>query len=249
MYPGRRRRAEGRGAAVPYGWPGSGGGGAGARAAAGCHRRGDGEVTGHRGSRAAAGGGHKKECPAPCSGPTAAALPLLHSLDLRLGLFPGRRSRLGAWAWAQRGGGSPRRGGSGDGAGAGAVGPRAGVMAGHQGQAALEDQGRKRSACDWCPAVRIRGTPGRSTPMMVNTLVGLSAPSLRGQGRGGWGHGAGCRHSGQEAMPGRVWPAAWRGTRGFALTHPPVLLYAFAFPASFSRRTKRPAGASIPRRI
>ena len=25
-------------------------------------------------------------------------------LDLRLGLFPGRRSRLWAWAWAQRGG-------------------------------------------------------------------------------------------------------------------------------------------------
>ena len=122
-----------------------------------------------RGPRAAAGGGHKKECPAPCSGPTAAALPLLHSLDLRLGLFPGRRSRLWAWAWAQRGGGSPRRGGSGDGAGAGAVGPRAGVMAGHQGQAALEDQGRKRSACDWCPEVRIRA-PGEATPMMVTVL-------------------------------------------------------------------------------
>jgi hypothetical protein len=52
------------------------------------------------------------------------------SLDLSPGPFPGRRFRLGAWAWAQRGGGSPRRGGSGDGAGVIAVGPRAGVMAG-----------------------------------------------------------------------------------------------------------------------
>jgi hypothetical protein len=31
-----------------------------------------------RGPRAEAGGGHKKECPAPCSGPIAAALSLLH---------------------------------------------------------------------------------------------------------------------------------------------------------------------------
>ena len=58
--------------------------------------------------------------------------PYSKPLDLRLGLLPGRRSRLGAWAWAQRGGGSPRRGrwrwrrgGSG--------GPRAGATAGHQG--------------------------------------------------------------------------------------------------------------------
>lgn len=80
-------------------------------------------------------------------------LPCSHStpLDLHLGLLPGRRSRLGAWARAQREGGSLRRGGSGDGAGAGAVGPRAGVMAGHQGQAALENQGRKRSDCAWRP--------------------------------------------------------------------------------------------------
>ena len=33
------------------------------------------------------------------------------TLRLGLGLLPGRRSRLGAWAWAQRGGGSPWRGG------------------------------------------------------------------------------------------------------------------------------------------
>ena len=34
----------------------------------------------------------------------------------------------------------------------------------------------------------------------------------------------------REPLSGRVWPAACRGTRGFALTHTPVLLYAFAFP-------------------
>jgi hypothetical protein len=31
-------------------------------------------------------------------------------------------------------------------------------------------------------------------------------------------------------MPGRVWPAAWRDTMGFALTHPPVLLISLCFP-------------------
>jgi hypothetical protein len=31
------------------------------------------------------------------------------------------------------------------------------MMAGHQGQAAFEDQGRKRFVCDWCPVVRIKG--------------------------------------------------------------------------------------------
>jgi hypothetical protein len=61
-------------------------------AAAGCHRGTMGMrlATKVRGRRK--GGGHKKECLAPCSGPTAAAQPLLHSLSLRLGLFPGRRS-------------------------------------------------------------------------------------------------------------------------------------------------------------
>jgi len=34
---------------------------------------------------------------------------------------------------------------------------------------------------------------------------------------GGWGHGAGCRHSRQEARSGRVWPTSWRRTRGCAL--------------------------------
>jgi hypothetical protein len=33
--------------------------------------------------------GHKKECPAPCSGPTAAGLPLIHIPGPALGLFPG----------------------------------------------------------------------------------------------------------------------------------------------------------------
>ena len=42
-----------------------------------------------RGPRAAAGGGHKKECPAPCSGPTAAALPLLHAPGPAPGPVPG----------------------------------------------------------------------------------------------------------------------------------------------------------------
>lgn len=102
-------------------------------------------------------------------------------LDLRLGLLPGQRSRLGAWAWAQRGGGSLRRGGSDDGAGVRAVGPRAGVMAGRQGQAALEEQGRKRSACDWCPEVKTR-SPGRATPSWSPPLVGLATLSARSQG-------------------------------------------------------------------
>ena len=75
--------------------------------------------------------------------------PYSTSLDLRLGLFPGRRSRLGAWAWAQRGGGSPRRGGSGDGAGAGAGGPRAGVMAGHQGWAVPRRKGEGSGSTNW----------------------------------------------------------------------------------------------------
>jgi hypothetical protein len=45
--------------------------------------------------RGAAGGGHKKKCLAPCSGPTAAPCPCPYStsLHLRLGLFLGRRSR------------------------------------------------------------------------------------------------------------------------------------------------------------
>jgi hypothetical protein len=38
VYPERRRRVEGRGAAVPYGWPGISGDGAGARACPLCTR-------------------------------------------------------------------------------------------------------------------------------------------------------------------------------------------------------------------
>jgi hypothetical protein len=41
------------------------------------------------GRGAAAGAGHKKECPAPCSGPAAAALPLLHIPAPALGPAPG----------------------------------------------------------------------------------------------------------------------------------------------------------------
>ena len=158
----------------------------------GCHRRGDGERLADRGPRAAAGGGHKKECPAPCSGPTAAALPYSTPLDLRLGLFPGRRSRLGAWAWAQRGGGSPRRGGSGDGAGAGAGGPASGATAGRQGWAAREEQAKVEVHLRLVPGGRIRG-PGRATPMMVTT-TGRSVRSFPQEpGPGGWAMGAGCR--------------------------------------------------------
>jgi hypothetical protein len=42
-----------------------------------------------RGPRAAAGGGHRKECLAPCSGPTAAAPPLLHVPGLAPGPVAG----------------------------------------------------------------------------------------------------------------------------------------------------------------
>jgi hypothetical protein len=60
------------------------------------------------------GGGYKKECLVPCSGPTAAALPPhFRPPGLRLGLLPGRRPRLWAWAWAQRGDDSPRQGAAG----------------------------------------------------------------------------------------------------------------------------------------
>jgi hypothetical protein len=44
-----------------------------------------------------------------------------------------------------------------------------GTMAGHQGQAALEDQGRKRSACACWPEVRTRG-PGAAPPVMVTVI-------------------------------------------------------------------------------
>jgi hypothetical protein len=60
-------------------------------------------------------------------------LPLLHTPGSALGPAPGAGVPVGGWAWVQEGGASPRQDGGGDGAGAGAGGPRAGVMAGHQG--------------------------------------------------------------------------------------------------------------------
>jgi hypothetical protein len=69
---------------------------------------------------------------------------------------------LWAWAWAQREGGSLRRGGSDDSAGVGAGGPRAGVMAGRQGQAVQIGAGAGGGPLA-TGAVRIRGS-GRSPP-------------------------------------------------------------------------------------
>jgi hypothetical protein len=120
---------------------------------------------GNRGSRAAAWGCPKEECQTPCFGPTA-ALPLLHAPGPAPGPAPGavvpvrgkgvgaegRRFPTAGWLCQRRR--------------AGAVGPRTGMMAGLQGQAALEDQERNRSACDWCLVVRIRA-PGAATPRMV----------------------------------------------------------------------------------
>ena len=138
-----------------------------------------------RGPRAAAGGGHKKECPAPCSGPTAAALSPLQAPGPAPGPVAGAAVPVRGMGVGAEGRWFPMAGRRGDGAGAGAGGPRAGVMAGHQGWAALEDQGRKRSACDWCPVVRTR-RPGRpppgwspSSPKMVNIFVGLSCFLIR----------------------------------------------------------------------
>ena len=82
-----------------------------------------------RGPRAAAGGGHKKECPAPCSGPTAAALSLLHSPGPAPGPVPGaavpvrgmgvgaegRRFPTAGRQWRWRRGGSRWTQGRGDG--------------------------------------------------------------------------------------------------------------------------------------
>jgi hypothetical protein len=51
-----------------------------------------------------------KECPAPWLG---TGCPYSTPLVMRLGLLPGWRFRLGAWAWAQRGGGPSRLDGDG----------------------------------------------------------------------------------------------------------------------------------------
>ena len=81
-----------------------------------------GVVTGHRGPRATAGGGHKKECPAPCSAP-AAALSLLHAPGTVPGPIPRQAVLVRGMGVGAEGRRSPRRGRC-DGAGAGAVGPR-----------------------------------------------------------------------------------------------------------------------------
>ena len=99
MYPGRRRRAEGQGAEVAYGWPGSDSGGAGTKEAAGCRRRGDGEATSRAGAegqrRAVAIKLRKKRVNVLRYARVRLLLPCPYStsLDLSLGLFPGRRSR------------------------------------------------------------------------------------------------------------------------------------------------------------
>jgi hypothetical protein len=105
------------------------------------------------------------------------------------------------------------------------------------------------------PGARDDKDLGSATPMLVKPFVGLSAasPGVR-DGATAVAGPAGATVKGvgiarQEALSGRVWPASGRRTRGFALTHRPVLLYSSSFFANFSRRTKRSAGASIPRRI
>jgi hypothetical protein len=136
--------------------------------------------------------------------------PTLLPWGLGLGLLPGWRFRLGAGAWAQRGGGSPQRGG---GAGAGVGGPRPGQRQGAMGGLPKRSRRRWRSTCDWA---REDKEPGSGTPVMVTTTrVGLSASSPRRQGRDGWGHGAGCKQAGARGRAGRVWPASWPpGYRG-----------------------------------
>ena len=69
--------------------------------------------------------------------------PYSNPLELRLGLFPGRRFRRMAWAWAQRNGGFPslNDGGGGPGVRDGGLGP--GRRQGYKGQEALKDQGKK----------------------------------------------------------------------------------------------------------
>jgi hypothetical protein len=124
--------------------------------AVGRHRRAIGRQLSDRDPRVSAGGYHKKECLEPCSGPTAAALLLLHFPVSAPGPVP-----LEA---------IPVRG-----MGVGAEGRRS-TTAGPQGQEALEDQGRTRSACDWCPMVTIRGIRV-GHPHDGQPLVGLSAPS------------------------------------------------------------------------
>jgi hypothetical protein len=98
------------------------------------------------------------------------------------------------------------------------------------------DKGRRRwrSTCAWSPGDKGLGS--------VTPHDGHHHWSLC---RGGWGHGASCRHSRQEELSGRVWPggrAAYQGGRLGPPSCAPICL-------CFSRRTKRPSGASIPNLI
>jgi hypothetical protein len=157
----------------------------------------DGEATGHRGSRAAADGGHKKECPSLCSGPTAAALPLLHAHGPVPGVVvPGRGKGVGA-----EGGGSPRRCGSGP--------PGQGRRQTNKGGLSRERPGESGDPLVTGARREDKGAQGvhphdgRHDRMLVNTLVGLSRSFPPVPGPGGCGHGAGCRHSRRETL-GRV---------------------------------------------
>ena len=163
MYPGRRRLVEGRGAAVPYGWPGSDGGGAGA-AAAGVSQ--EGRLAGPGPRRAATGSCHKiRKKNVIRYDRVLLLLPLLHSPGPVPGCVPGQRSRIWAWAWAQRDGG-------GDGAGAGAVclrGPGDGRAA--KGSMSREDQEPVEGLlATGIPAMGI-SEPGSATAMMVTTTT------------------------------------------------------------------------------
>jgi hypothetical protein len=117
-------------------WRGHGGDDSGV-AAAGCHRGPMGRRLADRGPGAAASGGHKKECPVPCSGPTAAAPNPLPWTCARacsrgggqvMGMSVGAEGRRFATAgrqWRRRRGGSCWTQGRGDGRA-----PRVGCLGG-----------------------------------------------------------------------------------------------------------------------
>ncbi|MDP2046554.1 MAG: hypothetical protein Q8L00_10115 [Deltaproteobacteria bacterium] len=89
MYPRRRRRAEGQ--RSHYDWPGIGGCGAGAKAAAGCHRRGDGEATGRQRTEEGSYGGAAIRKNVWRHAQLRLLLPCPHAtpMDLRLGPVSG----------------------------------------------------------------------------------------------------------------------------------------------------------------
>jgi hypothetical protein len=132
-----------------------------------------GDATGDRGPRAAAIRKNVR-----CHARVRPLLPLLHFSGPAPGSVAGAEVPVKGMGVGAEGRWSPTAGRQWRWRRGGAVGPGAGVMAGRQGQAALEDQGRKRSVCDWCPVVRIRA-PGEDTPKMVNILVGLYSSLIR----------------------------------------------------------------------